>query len=111
MTTVTFDSAPVSVIQEDEISVSWTLNETTLLSGKTSLQVNAETKFSRTFQCYTESYSEISALLGKIGSAGTLVIDSSSYDNCYIAPPLSYKEVIKGSGKYTYTISFKRHTA
>ena len=111
MTTVTFDDAAVSVIREDEISVSWTLTDTTLLSGKTAIQASSETKFDRTFQCYTENYSEISALLGKIGRAGTLVIDGTTYTNCYIAPPFSYKEVIKGSGKYTYTISFKRHTA
>lgn len=108
---VTFAGLPVSVIQEDEIAVSWSLNETTLLSGKTYIQANAEQKFNRSFQCYTESYSEISSLLGKIGSAGTLIIDGTSYTNCYIAPPFGYKEIIKGSGKYTYSISFKRHTA
>lgn len=108
---VTFDSLPVSVIQEEEISTTWSLNETTLLSGKTYIQANSETKFGRSFQCYTESYSEISSLLGKIGSAGTLIIDGTSYTNCYISPPFGYKEVIQGSGKYTYSIAFKRHTA
>jgi hypothetical protein len=85
--------------------------EKTLLSGKTYIQASSEQRFARTFECYTEDFTEISTLLGKLGSSGTLVINSDSYTSCYIVPPLRYKEVIKGSGKYTYTICFVRHTA
>ncbi|TQD25113.1 hypothetical protein [Methanolobus vulcani] len=108
---VTFDGSPVSVIRDTEISVDSPFKETTLLSGKTYIQASPEQKFARTFECYTEVFSEISTLLGKLGSSGTLVIDSDSYTSCYIVPPLKYKELIMGSGKYTYTISFGRHTA
>ena len=94
--TVTFGGSTVSVIRDTEISVDAPFKETTLLSGKTYIQASPEQKF---------------ALLGKLGSPGTLVIDSDSYTSCYIVPPIRYKEVIKGSGKYTYTISFVRHTA
>ncbi|TGC08132.1 hypothetical protein [Methanolobus halotolerans] len=106
-----FDGSTVSVIRETEISVDVPFKETTLLSGKVHIQASAEQRFSRTFECYTEDFSEISTLLEKLGSSGTLVIDSDSYTSCYIVPPLRYKEVIKGSGKYTYTITFVRHTA
>lgn len=109
--TVTFDGSAVSVIRNTEISVDSPFKETTLLSGKVYIQASSEQKFARTFECYTENFSEIAVLLGKLGSSGTLVIDSDSYTSCYIVPPLRYKEVIKGSGKYTYTISFVRHTA
>jgi hypothetical protein len=109
--TVTFDGSTVSVIRDTEISVDAPFKETTLLSGKVYIQASSEQRFARTFECYTEYFSEISALLGKLGSPGTLVIDSDSYTSCYIIPPIRYKEVIKGSGKYTYTISFVRHTA
>lgn len=109
--TVTFGGSTVSVIRDTEISVDAPFKETTLLSGKIYIQASSEQRFARTFECYTEDFSEISALLGKLGSPGTLVIDSDSYTSCYIVPPIRYKEVIKGSGKYTYTISFVRHTA
>lgn len=109
--TVTFDGSKVSVIRDTEISVDAPFKETTLMSGKIYIQASSEQRFSRTLECYTEDFSEISTLLGKMGSSGTLVIDSDSYTSCYIVPPLRYKEVIKGSGKYIYTISFVRHTA
>jgi hypothetical protein len=106
----TFDGTPFSPIKVHENEVEFEINETTLLSGKNSIQVNSEQKFARTYECFTEDYSEISNLLAKIGTAGTLAVDSNSYDNCYISTPFSYKEVIMGSGKYTYTITFKRDT-
>lgn len=109
--TVTFDGLPVSVLQEHEIAINAGFSETTLLSGKTYIQASGEQRFARSYECYTEDFTEISDLLAKLGTAATLDIDSISYDNCYISPPISYRELIKGSGKYTYTISFVRHTA
>lgn len=107
----TFDGAPFNPIKIPEKEVSFEQNETILLSGKVSIQTSSAQKFSRTYECYTEDLSEITTLLGKIGVKGTLVDSSESYTNCYIAPPFSYKEVLWGSGKYTYTISFKRDTS
>jgi hypothetical protein len=109
-TTVVFDSFTLDVLERNEINVDFEFQETLLLSGKTAIDALDETKFSRTYKCYTEDFSDITTLLGKIGQPKTLVIDSTSYTNCYISPPFSYKEIIFGSGKYTYNITFKRDT-
>lgn len=108
---VSFDGVTLSVIKEAEIAVDAPFKQTTLLSGKVYVQASPEQKFARTFECYTEDFTEISNLLGKLGSSGTLAIDSESFTKCYIFSPIRYKELIKGSGKYTYSISFVRHTA
>ncbi|MDP2217407.1 MAG: hypothetical protein Q8J68_08985 [Methanolobus sp.] len=108
---VSFDSVALSVIKEAEITVDAPFKQTTLLSGKVYVQASPEQMFARTFECYTEDFTEISDLLGKLGSSATLVIDSESFTTCFIAPPIRYKELIKGSGKYAYNINFVRHTA
>lgn len=109
--TVTFGGYPVSVLQKKEVSVDAPFSETTLLSGETYIQASSTTKFARSYECYTEDFTEITALLGLIGTKQTLVINGTSYTNCYLKPPLAYEELIEGSGKYTYTISFVRHSA
>ncbi len=109
-TTVVFDSFTLDVLERNEINVDFEFQETLLLSGKTAVDALTETKFSRSYKCYTENFADITTLLGKIGLPKTLVIDSTSYTNCYISPPFSYKEIIFGSGKYTYNITFKRDT-
>lgn len=111
MTAVTFGGSTVSVTRRGDIEVDAPFNETTLLSGETYIQASSKQKFVRKFECYTESFTEISTLMGYIGQAKTLVIDGVSYTNCYIKPPLSYQELIYGSGKYSYKITFMRHTA
>lgn len=107
----TFDGATFSPIKIPKKNVDFSFNETTLLSGKVSIQDSSEQKFSRTYECYTEDLSEITTLLGKIGTKGDLVDGTETVTNCKIAPPFTYKEVLWDSGKYTYTITFKRDTS
>ncbi|WMW22736.1 hypothetical protein RE476_02640 [Methanolobus mangrovi] len=107
----TFDGIPFSPRLIPEKIIDFEFNATTLLSGKVSIQASSEQRFSRTYECYTESLSEITALLAKIGIKGTLTDGLENITNCYITPPFSYKEVLWGSGKYTYTITFQRETS
>jgi hypothetical protein len=109
-TVVVFDGFTLDILERSEINVDFEFQETLILSGKTAIDALTETKFSRTYKCYTASFSDITTLLGKIGQPKTLIIDSTSYTNCYISPPFSYKEIVFGSGKYTYNITFKRDT-
>lgn len=81
---------------------------TKLLSGKVSVQASSETGFTPSFRCHTTDASEISTLKGKIGSSATLVIDSTSYTNCYIQ---KFKSSEHAPGKYQYEIEFVRSTA
>lgn len=107
MISITFAGLPVSCYQDAELNYSISKKETVLLSGD--LHVSLSTKqrsFPRSFKCYTESSSEISNLVDLIGTFGTLIISGVSYQNCYISNIVSIFEVVRGSGKYTYSIEF-----
>lgn len=109
MITVTFAGHTVSAYQDSEINYTVDKKETVLVSGYTHVALSTITSsFPREFDCYTEDYSEITTLIGDIGTFGTLVISSTSYTNCYISSLGAIKEIIRGSGKYTYSIKFGR---
>lgn len=108
---VYFDGQLLEILEREEVSVDFDFQETTLLSGKLRIDAIPEPKFARVWTCYTDDFAKITNLLSKIGRPYTLQIDGVDYTNCYIAPPFSYRELIFGSGQYTYTINIKRHTA
>ena len=109
MIPVTFAGLPVSAFQDSEINYSITARETLLYSGDLHVSLSPKTRtFPRSFDCYTESYSEITDLADQIGNFDTLVINGSSFLDCYISRLGSIKEVVRGSGKYVYTIQFSQ---
>lgn len=109
MISVTFMGLPVSVYQDDKISYSIAYKESREYSGHIYAAVSPiTTTFPRSFDCYTENVSEINNLSNKIGAFGTLIISGISYSNCYISSLGDKFEVIRGSGKYTYTIQFSQ---
>lgn len=84
-------------------------NEMTLLSGKTAVQTTTETGFRVKFECCTQTYSDVSSLLAKIGTKATLVIDGTSYTNCAIK---SWDRLEQDpGGNWWYTVTFVRETA
>lgn len=104
---VTFDGSTVSAYQAKDVSYTIERVENTLMTGLRHVRLsNIAPTFPRAFDCYTASYSEISTLAAKIGSFGTLVIDGTSFSDCYISQLSNIKELIYGSGKYTYSITF-----
>mgnify|MGYP000924045155 CR=1 FL=1 len=106
---VTFAGFPVSAYQDSEINYQITANEVQLYNGEIFGTLSPITQnFPRSFDCYTEDYTEISNLAGKIGTFGELVIGGESFSNCYISSLGSIKEVWRGSGHYTYTIKFSK---
>jgi len=109
MTSVTFASLPVSVYQAESFGYTINATEAELLSGESHTQLSKNTRpFPREFLCYTEDFSEITNLAAKIGSIETLVINTESFDLCYISGLDKIKEVIDGEGKYTYRIEFSK---
>lgn len=106
---VTFAGLPVSVWQEYEKNYSITAREVQLYKGDLFGAISPVTRdFPRAFDCFTEDYSEISNLVSKIGTFGELVIENETYQNCYIAEFGAIREIIRGSGKYTYSIKFSQ---
>jgi hypothetical protein len=84
-------------------------NETLLLSGDVDVQTSPKTKFRRQFQCYTQDYSDISALVALVGQKATLIIDGISYTNCSIHTFDKIQQV--APGVWTYDLTFTRSTA
>jgi len=106
--TITFDS--IELKNPEPFGKNWGVitNQTVLLSGKRSVQVSSELAISVSFRCSTETYSDISNLRAKIGSAYSLVIDSDTYTNCYIS---FFTEREWFTGKWEYEVSFVRDTS
>jgi hypothetical protein len=106
---ITFDSIAVSAYQDHEVNTKITAKEVQLRSGEIFGAVSKITSdFPLTFDCYINSITEYDALKAKIGYFKTLVVGAATYTNCYISLLGSRKEIIRGSGKYTYKISFSR---
>lgn len=87
------------------------ISTTELLSGTVAVQSSPDT-FTRplrvSFRCRAPIYKNISLLLTKIGSPHTLLIDESTYENCYIS---SFKEQEWFPGEFEYIVSFVQDTS
>lgn len=107
MTTIVFGLFPVTAYQSGDINYNVQYSETRLLSGDIFVDLSTHTlTFPRKYDCHTDSYTEISDLAALIGTFQTLVIDGVSYQNCYIVQLGGIKELILGSGKYIYNVTF-----
>jgi hypothetical protein len=106
--TITFNGQTLTNASTYEDDAGVKIKETTLMSGETHVSASSKTSFKPSFTCYPDTASEITTLRGLIGSPCTLIIDSTSYTNCYIS---SFKSKQFAPGKYQYTISFVQHTA
>jgi hypothetical protein len=106
---VTFAGLPVSAYQDSEKNYTITAKELQLYKGDIFGAIsNKKRDFPRSFDCYTEDYTEISNLADAIGSFNTLVIEGESFTNCYISGFGSIFEIWRGSGKWTYNIKFSK---
>jgi len=107
--TVTFDGVSLKPSAPFDLAPVVLTNETTLLSGKTAVQTTTETGFRVKFECCTQTYSDVSNLLAKIGQKKTLIIDGTSYTNCAIK---SWDRLEQDPGSnWWYTVTFTRETA
>lgn len=108
MTTLTFQGVTIQVYQATDYAYDIQSKVSRLYSGE--LYVNLSTLdpsiFPRSFLCHTDAFSEITAVAALIGTFGDLVLDGTTYSDCYISSLSNVKELISGSGKYTYSISF-----
>jgi hypothetical protein len=106
---VTFAGLPVTAYQDTEKNFTVTAKEVQLYNGDFFAAIsNKKRDFPRSFDCYTEDYTEISNLADAIGTFGTLVIEGESFPDCYISDLGAIKEIVRGSGKFTYSIKFSK---
>jgi hypothetical protein len=107
MTTLTFQGVTIQVYQASDFAYDIQKKAERLYSGEVYTSISDVTSFfPRTFQCHTDLWSEITAVAALIGTYGTLIIDGTSYTNCYISSFGNIKNLIDGTGKYSYSISF-----
>ncbi|MBC2746258.1 MAG: hypothetical protein HF975_04480 [ANME-2 cluster archaeon] len=104
---ITFDGVELKHPEPFEIDPQVIVNETVLLSGKRSLQSSSETAVSVTIKCHTDTISDVTNLRAKIGTEGSLVVDSTTYTKCHIS---AWSEVLWSKGKWEYTVGFKQDT-
>lgn len=93
--------------EEPQEETAVVLSTTRLLSGKTKVQASAESDKKFSFVCHTTDPADIDNLISKIGTAGTLKIDSLQYTNCYIE---SFKKTWEPNNNWTYEITLVRDT-
>lgn len=106
---VTFEGLPVSAYDDAERNYTILTNTVRLYSGDIFASVSTKkTDFPRSFECSTDDITEIDNLADKIGVFGVLVIGNETFENCYITALGGIIEVSRGSGIYTYKISFSQ---
>jgi hypothetical protein len=107
--TVTFGGVtlPIPQLQSEEYTV--TCNETLLDSGKYSIQATTEYGKHFTFSCIGTSTAR-DDLLAKIGTSTSLVINGTTYANCYIRS-LGPVEKITMTNYFTFNIAFAQDTS
>lgn len=106
---ITFAGLPVSAYQDYEVNTEITATEVPLYSGLTFGAVSKTTRnFPLTYDCYTSNITEYTNLQNKVGFYDTLIVSGVSYPNCYISVLGARKNIIRGEGLYTYTISFSQ---
>jgi len=107
MTTVTFDSITLKNPSPFNKQPAIQLKDTILLSGKHSIQSTTETALSVSFDCFTDTYSDVSNLWAKVGAVYSLVIGSEAARNCFIS---GWSEIEDPPGWWQYRINFKEQT-
>lgn len=108
--TVTIGGVVLPIPQMESVEYPVLINEARLYpSGKISIQASTEYGKGYQFQCVGTS-TQITDLLGKVGTAGTLVINGSSYSNFFIK---SFGPVTKNTmtNYYSFHISLVQDTS
>ena len=110
MITILFKGVTIDCYQDSPISYSVDGDEKKLLSGDMHVSLGTKVRsFPRSYECYAESFTVISALMAVMGQHGTLTVNSVNFLNCYIYPDAgisNIKEPVRDLDKWTYTIKF-----
>lgn len=104
---VTFDGVTLKNPEPFELNHQIILADTVLLSGKHSIQGSSETAIEVTIKCHTDSIGDVTSLRAKIGTEGSLVVDSTTYTKCHIS---SWNDIEWANGKWEYSATFKQDT-
>ena len=106
--TVTFDSVEIPNASKISEEFPTLTKETTLLSGKISVQSSTEHGYGATFKGFgTEAQAD--ALLEKIGTKGSLIVNGATHGNCVIKG-VPEKEESDNPAWFFITLNFVQDT-
>lgn len=104
---ITFDGVTLQKPSPYAADYSPTTNETILLSGKHNIQSSTEHGYKVSFICLTTTEADITNLIAKIGTEGSLVDDNGTHTKCYITAFTS-TEILPDT--WQYQVSFAQKT-
>jgi hypothetical protein len=106
--TVIFDGVTLRNVQEFDRSPEIQSTVVILASGQKAIQSISQTGFVREYSCVTTDFTDVTNLLAKIGSSGTLVEDGVSYTNCTLT---RWIKLVSFGINYEYTVRIERDTS
>jgi hypothetical protein len=109
--TITFAGVSITVVQAGDLAYTQGSQETLLYSGLTHAALSPiVSTFPRSYNCYTTSSTVFDGLYALMAAKtfGNLVVNGTTYPNCWISNLSSIFEIKLGSGKYTYKLEFKQ---
>jgi hypothetical protein len=95
--TVTFGGVSLKNPSFQSVAESATFSESELNAGGKYVQGGDIVSRVFTFNCFTDSMADITALTALYGTEGSLVIDAETIQYCYIRPPIT---TVSKTGKY-----------
>jgi hypothetical protein len=107
--TWTFDSV---TLPHPRVSIDYTANfsSATTNTGREAIQGSTAQNVRIKVQCMDCTLSEMLAIVAKIGTKGTLVLNTETFTNCMIVPPIKQNPDVL-YGRFQPEITFARHTA
>lgn len=106
---VTFDGVELKEASKLSNTYPVLANETILLSGKRAIQASSEYGFAATYS-FLGTWSEVTAILQKVGTSGSLVDNQTTTTTCYIYGDIKIEET-DSPGYFTCQIGFRQDTS
>lgn len=105
---ITFDGVTLESPRFESEGISYPANfgKTELQTGGYSLQGSTTRGFECKFRCYTDDHTDIENLIAKIGLVGDLVINSVTYPNVMIEPPITEVPIFPSAEEWFYYVNF-----
>lgn len=106
---VTFDGVELLHASKLVNTIPVLANETILLSGKRSIQSNANYGFAANYT-FLGTFAQVTALLAKVGSPYTLIDNQETHTTCYIYGDIRITET-DSPDYFLCEMGFRQHTA
>ncbi len=102
---VTFDGVTLQKPLIQNVTYRGSSSSDKLLDGTEAVNASTNYGFAVTFRCYTASFADITNLIAKYGTSGTLAVGATNYTACKLVGDVSITPIQNYSAWfYTFTI-------